>query len=393
MGQGDVAGVALDDVAALRAEDERVEPATVQQQDHLAAVVERRDHLLPERLAQGAEGIAVGLSTKVLPHNFNELIDASIKILRNKPFTLYPDFPTQGIADVSNYNDGMRGGRVRVRAKISQLDKNTLVITQIPFSTNTSSLIDSILKANDKGKIKIKKIEDNTAAEVEILIHLFPGVSPDKTIDALFAFTACETSVAPLGCVIEDHKPRFVGVSEMLRVSTHRTVELLKQIPGVKAAMFASLPPGAKLVRHRDPYAGSLRYHLGLTTPNDPGCYIEVDGQRYHWKDGEDVMFDETFIHYAENTTTHQRVILFCDVERPVHFAAIRWLNRAFGKLVMTSAATQNLESEPIGGLNKFFYHAYKVRLFFKAFKARSRLGYYVVKWALILGILAAIFL
>ncbi|RZJ72269.1 DNA gyrase/topoisomerase IV subunit A [Flavobacterium sp.] len=182
----------------------------------------------PLLLAQGAEGIAVGLSTKVLPHNFNELIDASIKILKNKPFTIYPDFPTQGIADVSNYNDGMRGGRVRVRAKISQLDKNTLVITQIPFSTNTSSLIDSILKANDKGKIKIKKIEDNTAAEVEILIHLFPGVSPDKTIDALFAFTACETSVAPLGCVIENHSPRFVGVSEMLRVSTHRTVDLLK---------------------------------------------------------------------------------------------------------------------------------------------------------------------
>lgn len=182
----------------------------------------------PLLLAQGAEGIAVGLSTKVLPHNFNELIDASIKILKNKPFTLYPDFPTQGIADISNYNDGMRGGRVRVRAKIAQLDKNTLVITQIPFSTNTSSLIDSILKANEKGKIKIKKIEDNTAAEVEILIHLFPGVSPDKTIDALFAFTGCETSVAPLGCVIEDHKPRFVGVSEMLRVSTHRTVDLLR---------------------------------------------------------------------------------------------------------------------------------------------------------------------
>lgn len=182
----------------------------------------------PLLLAQGAEGIAVGLSTKVLPHNFNELIDASVKILKNKPFTIYPDFPTQGIADVSNYNDGMRGGRVRVRARISQLDKNTLVITQIPFSTNTSSLIDSILKANEKGKIKIKKIEDNTAAEVEILIHLFPGVSPDKTIDALFAFTACETSVAPLGCVIEDHKPRFVGVSEMLKVSTQRTVELLR---------------------------------------------------------------------------------------------------------------------------------------------------------------------
>jgi beta-hydroxylase len=172
-----------------------------------------------------------------------------------------------------------------------------------------------------------------------------------------------------------------------------KTVELLRRIPGVKAAMFASLPPGARLVRHRDPYAGSLRYHLGLTTPNDPGCYIDVDGQRYHWKDGEDVMFDETFIHYAENTTDQQRVILFCDVERPLHFAPTRWLNRAFGKLVMTAAATQNLESEPIGGLNKFFYHAYKVRLFFKAFKARSRTGYYVVKWLLILGILAASFL
>ncbi|MEZ0181537.1 DNA gyrase/topoisomerase IV subunit A [Flavobacterium oncorhynchi] len=183
----------------------------------------------PLLLAQGAEGIAVGLSTKVLPHNFNELIDASIKILKGKPFTLYPDFMTQGIADVSNYNDGLRGGRVRVRAKISQLDKNTLVITQIPFSTNTSSLIDSILKANEKGKIKIKKIEDNTAADVEILIHLFPGVSPDKTIDALFAFTACETSVAPLGCVIEDNKPLFIGVSEMLKISTHRTVDLLRQ--------------------------------------------------------------------------------------------------------------------------------------------------------------------
>ncbi|HEY0046951.1 MAG TPA: DNA gyrase/topoisomerase IV subunit A, partial [Flavobacterium sp.] len=182
----------------------------------------------PLLLAQGAEGIAVGLSTRVLPHNFNELIDASIKILKGKPFQLFPDFQTAGIADISAYNDGMRGGRVRVRAKIGQLDKNTLVITQIPFSTNTSSLIESILKANEKGKIKIKKIEDNTAAEVEILIHLFPGVSPDKTIDALFAFTACETSVAPLGCVIENHKPLFVGVSDMLKISTERTVELLK---------------------------------------------------------------------------------------------------------------------------------------------------------------------
>ena len=182
----------------------------------------------PLLLAQGAEGIAVGLSTKVLPHNFNELIDASIKILKGKPFTLFPDFQTAGIADISNYNDGMRGGRVRVRAKIAQLDKATLVITQIPFSTNTTTLIDSILKANEKGKIKIKKIEDNTAAEVEILIHLYPGVSPDKTIDALFAFTACETSVAPLGCVIEDNKPLFVGVSHMLKISTERTVFLLK---------------------------------------------------------------------------------------------------------------------------------------------------------------------
>ena len=182
----------------------------------------------PLLLAQGAEGIAVGLSTKVLPHNFNELIDASIKILKGKPFKIYPDFPTEGIADVSAYNDGMRGGRVRVRARISQLDKNTLVINQIPFSTNTTSLIDSILKANEKGKLKIRKIEDNTAANVEILIHLPAGTSPDKTIDALYAFTACETSIAPLGCIIQDNRPLFIGVSEMLTRSTHQTVDLLK---------------------------------------------------------------------------------------------------------------------------------------------------------------------
>ncbi|MCW2120075.1 DNA gyrase/topoisomerase IV subunit A [Flavobacterium sp. 7A] len=183
----------------------------------------------PLLLAQGAEGIAVGLSTKVLPHNFNELIDASIKILKGKPFTLYPDFLTEGIADISNYNDGLRGGRVRVRARIAQLDKNTLVISQIPFSTNTTTLIDSILKANEKGKIKVKKIEDNTAANVEILIHMYPGISPDKTIDALYAFTACETSIAPLGCVIEDNKPLFIGVSHMLKISTARTQDLLRQ--------------------------------------------------------------------------------------------------------------------------------------------------------------------
>ena len=184
----------------------------------------------PMLLAQGGEGIAVGLSTKILPHNFNELIDASIKILKGKSFTIYPDFPTAGIADVSNYNDGLRGGRVRVRAKISQLDKSTLVITQIPFATDTSKLIDSILKANDKGKIKIKKIEDNTAAEVEILVHLPNGVSPDKMIDALYAFTDCEVSIAPLGCVIENcNKPLFIGVSDMLKISTNRTVGILKR--------------------------------------------------------------------------------------------------------------------------------------------------------------------
>ncbi len=184
--------------------------------------------MFPLLLAQGGEGIAVGLSTKILPHNFIELIDASIKHLKGKRFTILPDFPTAGIADFTNYNDGNRGGKVRVRAKISQQDKNTLVITEIPFATTTSSLIDSILKANDKGKIKIKKIEDNTAAEVEILVHLPSGISPDKTIDALYAFTACETSISPLGCIIEDNKPIFIGVSEMLRRSTDNTVQLLK---------------------------------------------------------------------------------------------------------------------------------------------------------------------
>ena len=182
----------------------------------------------PLLLNQGAEGIAVGLSTKILPHNFLELIDASIKHLQGKRFQLVPDFPTGGIMDATGYNDGLRGGKIRSRARINQLDRNTLVITEIPFGTNTSSLIETILKANEKGKIKVKKIEDNTAAEVEILVHLPSGLSPDKTIDALYAFTACETSISPLGCVIEDNKPLFIGVSEMLRRSTDRTVELLK---------------------------------------------------------------------------------------------------------------------------------------------------------------------
>ena len=194
--------------------------------------------MFPLLLAQGGEGIAVGLSTKILPHNFIELIDASIKHLKGKRFTLYPDFPTSGIADFTDYKDGLRGGKVRVRAKISQIDKTTLVITEIPFGTNTSSLIDSILKANEKGKIKIKKIEDNTAADVEILIHLPSGLSPDKTIDALYAFTSCETSISPLGCVIEDNKPLFIGVSEMLRRSTDNTVQLLKQELEIKLDEF-----------------------------------------------------------------------------------------------------------------------------------------------------------
>lgn len=183
----------------------------------------------PLLLAQGGEGIAVGLSTKILPHNFLELIDASIKILKDKPFVIYPDFVTAGIADISNYNDGARGGRVRVRARISQLDKNTLIIKEIPFSTTTTTLIDSILKANEKGKIKVKKVEDNTSSDVEILIHLPAGVSPDKTIDALYAFTSCEISIAPLGCVIQNNRPLFTGVSNMLKQSTNRTVDLLKQ--------------------------------------------------------------------------------------------------------------------------------------------------------------------
>ncbi len=194
--------------------------------------------MFPLLLAQGGEGIAVGLSTKILPHNFIELIDASIKHLKGKNFTIYPDFPTAGIIDVSDYKDGLRGGKVRVRAQISQLDKNTLVINEIPFGTNTTSLIDSILKANDKGKIKIKKIEDNTAAEVEILVHLPSGISPDKTIDALYAFTNCETSISPLGCVIEDNKPLFVGVTEMLRRSTDNTVLLLKSDLEIKLDEF-----------------------------------------------------------------------------------------------------------------------------------------------------------
>lgn len=183
----------------------------------------------PLLLAQGVEGIAVGLSTKILPHNFNELIDASIKILKGVSPKIYPDFISGGMADFSNYNDGVRGGRVRVRAKINIEDSKTLKVYELPFGVTTNSLISSILKANDKGKIKVKKIEDNTSENVEILVHLPPGISPDKTIDALYSFTDCEITVSPLGCVVEDNKPRFLGVSEMLKISTDKTVSLLKR--------------------------------------------------------------------------------------------------------------------------------------------------------------------
>ena len=183
----------------------------------------------PLLLAQGAEGIAVGLSTKILSHNFIELIDSSIKHLQGKKISILPDFITGGIADFSNYNDGKRGGKVRLRAKISTADKSTLLISEIPYGTTTTSLIDSILKANDRGKIRIKKIDDNTASKVEILIYLPNGISPDKTIDALYAFTNCETSISPLGCVIENNTPLFTGVSDILKTSTDNTVDLLKQ--------------------------------------------------------------------------------------------------------------------------------------------------------------------
>lgn len=183
----------------------------------------------PLLLAQGVEGIAVGLASKILPHNFNELIDASIAHLKGEEFEILPDFPTGGMAEVSKYNDGLRGGNVRIRAKINKIDNKTLVITQLPFGKTTSSLIESILKANEKGNIKIRKIDDNTAAEVEILVHLGPNVSPDKTIDALYAFTDCEISISPNCCVIRNETPVFIGVSEILRSNTENTKSLLTQ--------------------------------------------------------------------------------------------------------------------------------------------------------------------
>jgi len=183
----------------------------------------------PLLLAQGVEGIGVGLSTKIMPHNFNELLSASVAYLKGKKFELYPDFQTGGLLDVSNYNDGQRGGKLRTRARIIQKDKNTLCITELPFSKNTGDLIDSVIKANEKRKIKIKKIEDNTSDKVEINIHLANDVSPDKTIDALYAFTDCEVSISPNACVIVGDKPEFLSVSEILRRNTDHTVSLLKK--------------------------------------------------------------------------------------------------------------------------------------------------------------------
>tara|TARA_B100000900_G_scaffold136572_1_gene115602 strand:+ start:378 stop:2453 length:2076 start_codon:yes stop_codon:yes gene_type:complete len=183
----------------------------------------------PLLLAQGAEGIAVGLSTKILPHNFNELIDGSIKYLKGRNFKLFPDFQTGGSIDVKNYNDGNRGGRVKVRAKVEKYEKNTIIINEIPYGTTTASLIESIIKASEKGKLKIKKIEDNTSSEVEVLVYLPSGSSLQKSIDSLYAFTQCEVSISPLCCIISNNKPQFLGVKDMLKISTDNTKDLLKK--------------------------------------------------------------------------------------------------------------------------------------------------------------------
>ena len=182
----------------------------------------------PLLLAQGAEGIAVGLSSKILPHNFNEILDAAIAYLRGEEFTLYPDFPTGGFIDVSKYNDGERGGSVRVRAKIEKIDNKTLEITDIPYGRTTAAVIESIVKAQEKGKIKVRKVDDNTAEHADIIVHLLPGTSSDRAIDALYAFTDCEVSISPNCCVISDRKPHFLTVSDVLRHSVDTTKELLR---------------------------------------------------------------------------------------------------------------------------------------------------------------------
>src|SRR5688500_12662995 len=183
----------------------------------------------PLLLAQGAEGIAVGLATKILPHNFCELIEASIRYLRGKKIEFYPDFQTGGMIDITNYNEGKRGGKIRVRVHIEELDKKTLVIKDVPYGVTATQLIDSIIKANDQGKIKIKKVTDNTASEVELQVYLAPGISPDITIDALYAFTDCEVSISPNACIIVENKPRFLSVHELLKISADNTKELLRR--------------------------------------------------------------------------------------------------------------------------------------------------------------------
>ena len=201
----------------------------------------------PLLLAQGVEGIAVGLATRILPHNFCELIQASIDVLRNKRIDMLPDFPTGGMADFTDYNEGQRGGKVRVRALIEEVDKKTLAIRNIPYGTTTDGLMDSIVKANDKGKIKIKKVVDNTAKDIEIQVQLAPGQSPDITRDALYKFTDCEVSISPNTCVIVDDKPKFLSVNELLKLATQQTVDLLQRELEIKQAellekiLFASL--------------------------------------------------------------------------------------------------------------------------------------------------------
>ncbi|RWY47250.1 DNA gyrase/topoisomerase IV subunit A [Mucilaginibacter gilvus] len=249
----------------------------------------------PLLLAQGAEGIAVGLATKILPHNFIELLDASIASLKGIRPNLLPDFPTGGMADASAYNEGQRGGRIRVRAKIVERDKKTLTITEIPFTTTTGSLIDSVISANDKGKIKIKKIEDNTAQNVEVVIHLAPGISPDVTIDALYAFTDCEVSISPNTCVIQSDKPRFMSVNDMLVESTVYTRELLKMELDIKLKelmekiFFSSLLKifiQEGMYKHPD-YEGSSTFELvvealtRLFTPFFPLFYREILPEDY----------------------------------------------------------------------------------------------------------------
>jgi topoisomerase-4 subunit A len=217
----------------------------------------------PLLLAQGVEGIAVGLSSKILPHNFNEICDAAVNYLHDEDFSLYPDFLTGGFIDVAKYNDGQRGGSVRVRAKIEKLDNKTLAIREIPFGKTATSLIESILKAIEKGKIKARKVDDNTAAEVEILVHLTPGVSSDKTIDALYAFTDCEISISPNCCVIDERMPKFLTVSDVLRLSVDNTKNLIRKELEIRRWLSGThLYSSAFVVDKENGYDGNLRFTL-----------------------------------------------------------------------------------------------------------------------------------